>query len=149
VQLEFAPPAAGQTTIMEAVIDIDARLRDHGVNPTPQRREIGALLLRRPVHLSADQILQQLRAGGSSISKATVYNTLRLFTARGLVREVAVDPGRAIYDSTTVPHHHFYNADTGELTDIDAGAVGLPGIPSLPAGTRAESVEVIVRLRSR
>ncbi|MBL8224936.1 MAG: transcriptional repressor [Chromatiales bacterium] len=134
---------------MDPAIDVQAKLEAHGVNPTPQRLEIGALLLRQPVHLSADQILQQLRAAGSAVSKATVYNTLRLFTAHGLVREVAVDPGRAIYDSTTVPHHHFYNADTGELTDIDAGAVGLPGIPSLPAGTRAESVEVIVRLRSR
>jgi Fur family iron response transcriptional regulator len=134
---------------MDPAKDIQVKLEAHGVNPTPQRLEIGALLLRQPVHLSADQILQQLRAAGSAVSKATVYNTLRLFTAHGLVREVAVDPGRAIYDSTTVPHHHFYNADTGELTDIDAGAVGLPGIPSLPAGTRAESVEVIVRLRSR
>jgi Fur family iron response transcriptional regulator len=134
---------------MDPAIDVQAKLEAHGVNPTPQRLEIGAVLLRQPVHLSADQILQQLRAAGSAVSKATVYNTLRLFTAHGLVREVAVDPGRAIYDSTTVPHHHFYNADTGELTDIDAGAVGLPGIPSLPAGTRAESVEVIVRLRSR
>lgn len=134
---------------MDPAKDIQAKLEAHGVNPTPQRLEIGALLLRQPVHLSADQILQQLRAAGSAVSKATVYNTLRLFTAHGLVREVAVDPGRAIYDSTTVPHHHFYNADTGELTDIDAGAVGLPGIPSLPAGTRAERVEVIVRLRSR
>jgi Fur family iron response transcriptional regulator len=134
---------------MDPATDIQAKLEAHGVNPTPQRLEIGALLLRQPVHMSADQILQQLRACGSAVSKATVYNTLRLFTAHGLVREVAVDPGRAIYDSTTVPHHHFYNADTGELTDIDAGAVGLPGIPSLPAGTRAESVEVIVRLRSR
>lgn len=134
---------------MDPANDIQAKLQAHGVNPTPQRLEIGALLLRQPVHLSADQILQQLRAAGSAVSKATVYNTLRLFTAHGLVREVAVDPGRAIYDSTTVPHHHFYNADTGELTDIDAGAVGLPGLPSLPAGTRAESVEVVVRLRSR
>jgi Fur family iron response transcriptional regulator len=128
---------------MDPAIDIETKLQAHGVNPTPQRLEIGTLLLRRPVHLTADQILQQLRASGSAISKATVYNTLRLFTDHGLVREVVVDPGRAIYDSTTVPHHHFYNADTGELTDIDAGAV------SLPAGTRAESVEVIVRLRSR
>jgi len=134
---------------VDPAIDIPAKLAAHGVRPTPQRLEIGALLLREPVHFSADQIRQQLRAAGSAVSKATVYNTLRLFTVHGLVREVVVEPGRALYDSTTVPHHHFYNADTGELIDIDAGTVGLAGIPSLPAGTRAESVEVIVRLRSR
>lgn len=129
--------------------NVEALLRQHGVNPTPQRLEIGTLLLREPIHLSADQILQQLRASGSGISKATVYNTLKAFSAHGLVREVSVDPGHVIYDSTTTPHHHFYNADTGALTDIDAAAVTLPGIPSPPPGTRAESVEVIVRLRSR
>jgi Fur family iron response transcriptional regulator len=133
---------------MEAA-KVEAMLREHGVNPTPQRLEIGALLLGRPTHLSADQILQQLRAGGSGISKATVYNTLKAFSAHGLVREVSVDPGHVIYDSTTTPHHHFYNADTGALADIDPGAMTLPGVPSPPPGTRAESIEVIVRLRSR
>ena len=129
--------------------DVEARLRARGVNPTPQRIEIGLVLLPDPIHLSAEQILQRLRDGGSRISKATVYNTLNLFTAKGLVRAISVDPDRLVYDSTTEPHHHFYNEDTGELTDIDPSAIGLPGIPTPPAGTRAESVEVLVRLRSR
>ena len=39
-----------------------------------------------------------------------------LFSERykGLLREIAVDPARLFYDSTTGPHHHFYNEDTGE-----------------------------------
>ena len=46
--------------------------------------------------------------------QATVYNTLNLFSRHGIAREVAVDPSRLVYDSTTEPHHHFYNIDTGE-----------------------------------
>ena len=106
---------------MDLKATVEARLRDHGVKPTPQRMEIGMLLLASPTHMSAEQILGDLRQRGSRISKATVYNTLNLFSRHGIVREVAVDPSRLVYDSTTEPHHHFYNIDTGELTDIRNG----------------------------
>ena len=86
-----------------------------GILPTPQRLEIAGILLEKPQHLSADQIIERLRRDGSAVSKATVYNTLNLFSEHGLVKEVMVDPIRKFYDSTTHPHHHFYNVDTGEL----------------------------------
>lgn len=128
---------------------VQAALLAHGVKPTPQRIEIGALLLSGPVHLSADQILQQLRSRGSRVSKATVYNTLNLLSRHGIVREMAVDSARLVYDSTTHVHHHFYNLDTGELVDIDAGHVELSRLPPLPEGTEAASVELLIRLRSK
>ncbi|MFW2405206.1 MAG: Fur family transcriptional regulator [Gammaproteobacteria bacterium] len=128
---------------------VEKRLRDHGVNPTPQRVEIAGLLLTRPRHMSADQILGDLRAAGSKISKATVYNTLNLFSEKGIVREVAIDPKRLVYDSTVNVHHHFFNVDTGELTDIDSESLEIKGLPKLPDGTVAESVELIVRVRDR
>ena len=127
--------------------DIVSLFDQHGILPTPQRLEIAAVLLSRPQHLSAEQILDQLRADGSSVSKATVYNTLNLFSERGIVKEVMVDPVRKFYDSTTHPHHHFYNVDTGELCDIPDDAVGFSSLPPMPAGTEAESIEVLIRVR--
>src|SRR6185295_13546620 len=100
--------------------DVARRLESHGVMETPQRIEIGQVLFARPQHLSAERILEELRSAGSKVSKATVYNTLNLFAQKGLVRIVTVDPTRLYYDSTTSEHHHFYDADTGELTDIPA-----------------------------
>jgi Fur family iron response transcriptional regulator len=94
--------------------DILALFEKFGIFSTPQRMEVAEILLEKPQHMSADQIIERLRAAGSSVSKATVYNTLNLFGERGIVREVMVDPVRKFYDSTTHPHHHFYNADTGE-----------------------------------
>ncbi len=119
----------------------------HGILSTPQRLEVAEILLERPQHMSADQILEKLRQVGSSVSKATVYNTLNLFGERGLVREVMVDPERKYYDSTTRPHHHFYNVDTGELTDIPDDAVRFADLPVMPEGTESESVEVLIRIR--
>ena len=98
--------------------DLTALFDRHGILPTPQRVEIAGIILERPQHLSADQIIDRLRAAGSAVSKATVYNSLNLFSARGLVKEVMVDPVRKFYDSTTHAHHHFYNVDSGELSDL-------------------------------
>lgn len=107
------------------------------------------LLLAAPAHMSADQILSELRGNGSSVSKATVYNTLNLLSRRGIIREVAVDPSRLVYDSTSHAHHHFYNTDTGELVDIDGGELDIRGLPELPAGTEVQSVELVVRIRRK
>ena len=121
----------------------------HGILPTPQRVEIARVLLERPQHMSADQLIERLRAAGSAVSKATVYNTLNLFSERGLIREVMVDPERKFYDSTTHPHHHFYNVDSGELADIPHDQVSFERLPELPQGTEQQSVEVIIKLRGR
>ncbi len=123
-------------------------LEAHGILPTPQRVEVAEILLERPQHLSADQIIDTLRHRNSGVSKATVYNTLNLFSERGLVRELAVDPERKFYDSTTTPHHHFYNVDTRELSDIDDDAVEFLKLPELPEGTEQDSVEVLIKVRA-
>ena len=98
--------------------EIAERLRSRGIAPTHQRIEIANALFTRCEHQSADQIMAVVNAHHSETSKATVYNTLRLFLEKGLVREVIVDPSKIFYDPNTAPHHHFYNLDSGELTDI-------------------------------
>jgi Fur family iron response transcriptional regulator len=120
-----------------------------GILSTPQRIEIAEILLEKPQHLSADQIIDRLREKGSGVSKATVYNTLNLFTEHRLIRECIVDPERRFYDSTIEPHHHFYNVDSGELTDIPRGALRVEDLPEIPDGDYIESVEVVVKLRSK
>ncbi len=67
-----------------------AQLLGHGVRPTAQRLQIALLVLDRPCHFSADQLLASLRKGGQRVSKATVYNTLNLFSRRGLIAEYGI-----------------------------------------------------------
>lgn len=114
---------------------------------TQQRVAVAEVVFAKPQHLSAEQILAALRAAGSRVSKATVYNTLNLFRERGLLRTVDVDPERQYYDSTSRPHHHFYNVDTGELTDIPVDAVQLNLSTELPPGTEEDGVDVVIRIR--
>jgi Fur family iron response transcriptional regulator len=124
-------------------------LRGHGINPTHQRIEIAYALFGRQEHLSADQIMAIVNDRHSETSKATVYNTLNLFKQHRLVREVIVDPNKVFYDPNTEPHHHFFNVESGELTDIDGADVRIEGLPALPEGLVTEGVDVIVRIRSR
>ena len=129
--------------------DIVERLKNHGVLPTAQRIEVAAVLLDKPQHLSADQILDRLRATGSRVSKATVYNTLHLFSEKGLIKELNVDPSRKFFDSTTHAHHHFYHVDSGELWDIPGDQISILGLPELPEHSEQASVEVLVRIRDK
>jgi Fur family iron response transcriptional regulator len=128
---------------------LEAMFDRHNILMTPQRVEIASVLLERPQHLSADQIIDKLRVNGSAVSKATVYNTLNLFSQRGLIKEVMVDPVRKFYDSTTHAHHHFYNVDSGQLSDIPDEQVRFQDLPELPEGTERESVEVLIKVRDR
>lgn len=96
--------------------------------------------------MSADELIAQLRSE-PPVSKATVYNSLKLFVERGLIRQVNVHSDRLIFDSNPEPHHHFFNVDTGELTDIDQDAVRLAELPAAPTGTRTEGVEVVIKVR--
>ncbi len=127
------------------VVDL---LRSHKITPTQQRVEIAQILFSKPQHLSAEQVLSLVNQQQPVVSKATIYNTLGLFTEQGLIREVNIDSTKVVYDSNTLPHHHFYNLDTGQLTDIESRNVRIGQLPSLPEGTVAEGVEVIIRIRN-
>jgi Fur family transcriptional regulator, iron response regulator len=122
-------------------------LRRHGITPTHQRIEIAGVLFERCEHLSADQILSLVNTRYAEVSKATVYNTLKLFVGKKLIRELVVDPSRIVYDPNTEPHHHFYDVVTGELTDVPAHEIRVVGLPPLPAGTVADGVDIIIRTR--
>lgn len=122
-------------------------LERHGVRPTSQRLRIAELLLARPRHVTAEQIQETLRQSPGRVSKATVYNTLKLFVDHGLLRQIHVDPERCVYDSLVVPHHHFQDLDTGEMIDIEPDALRLESMPPLPPGTEVAGVEVVIRLR--
>ena len=124
-------------------------LETHGIRATAQRIRMAEVLLAAPCHMTAEQVLAALRRSAARVSKATVYNTLKLFVEHGLVRQVHLDPDRCVYDSTREPHHHFQNLDTGEMIDIRPEDLAFARMPSLPPGTEIAGVDVVIRLRRR
>jgi Fur family iron response transcriptional regulator len=121
----------------------------HGIAPTEQRLEIARLLFARHQHLSAEQILAQLSRQASQVSKATVYNTLKLFAETGLVREVIIDSAKRFYDSNPNPHHHLFHTDSGRLEDVAPARVEITDLPGLSSEMEVLGVDVVIRVGPR
>ena len=126
---------------------IVSMLRACEINPTHQRIEIAQVLFDQRRHLCADQILDLVNARHTETSKATVYNALKLFVEKRLVRQLVVDPDKIFYDPNTEPHHHFYNVVTGQLTDIPASGIRIDNLPALPENLVEDGIDIVIRTR--
>ena len=140
---------AGAMQKIDSISVIPQRLQQAGIIPTSQRLLIARELFEGNGHFSAQQLYQQVNKNCQRVCRATVYNTLKLFMSRGLIREVAVNGSCAFYDTNLQPHYHIYNADTGELLDIDPESIVFKTLPVLPIGTRRETIELIIRVRNQ
>ncbi len=125
------------------------RLRAAGIAPTLQRLVIAEVMLARPAHLNAEQVLAAARAQLPDLSRATLYGTLQLFVQHGLLRALPIAGVATVYDSTVTPHHHLYDMDSGEVRDLDAAQVQVLGLPLLAADLEITEVDVVVRVRHR
>jgi Fur family ferric uptake transcriptional regulator/Fur family peroxide stress response transcriptional regulator len=87
-----------------------------------------SLLKNTAGHFTAEQILRELRAADLSVSLATVYRTLGIFTAEGKIRRVSVSGGPKYYEGNILPHEHAVCLDCGKVSDLT-----LPGLADLVA----------------
>ncbi len=129
--------------------EIVTMLQHFKISPTRQRVEIAEFLFQRPQHLSAEKILDGVTSEGKRVSRATVYNTMGLFSSKGVVREILIDRERVFYDSNTQVHQHLYNVDTGELTDIYDAEVDMISAPELPEGLKIVDTDIVFKVTSR
>ncbi|MBK8082458.1 MAG: transcriptional repressor [Devosia sp.] len=120
-----------------------------GLRPTRQRLDLADRLLGRDRHVTAEQLYCEASGSGHGLSLATVYNTLRQFQGAGLVRELAFEGMRSVFDTDTSRHHHFYLADEPRILDIPADCLAVSGLPGVPDGYEIDRVEVVVRLRRK
>ena len=126
-----------------------ARLRAAAIQPTRQRLAIAQVLLHAPVHMNAEEVLQAARVLLPHLSRATVYNTLPLFVAKGLLRALRIDPECTVYDSRTDAHSHIYHEDTGVVEDLPAQQLPWHACPPIAAHLELVGMDVIVRVRQR
>lgn len=127
----------------------ESMLRDHGIQPTSQRLAIAEVLFAKHQHVTADLLQSALNQNGILVSKATVYNTLGAFVRSGLLSEIFTDEGRTFYDTNISHHHHFYNVDTGKLTDTCEDLIPYFDLSILPEGTFLEDIDIVIRIRNK
>ena len=82
-------------------------LTAHGVKASVQRVAVMQYLLQQMGHPTVDEIYQALVDHIPTLSKTTVYNTLRLLMEHGVVRMLTIDGKNANFDGVTEPHAHF------------------------------------------
>jgi Fur family iron response transcriptional regulator len=127
--------------------EIAERLRQFGLRPTRQRLALGTLLFGTgDRHVSAEMLHDEALSAGEQVSLATVYNTLHQFTQAGLLRELAIEGGKAYFDTNTSNHNHFFIEERGELMDIAGDTIRVDGLPEPPEGMRISHIDVVVRL---
>ncbi|MEM7507401.1 MAG: iron response transcriptional regulator IrrA [Pseudomonadota bacterium] len=128
----------------------DTWLAGAGLRPTRQRIALAELLVGdgHNRHVTAESLFDAVQVTGTSVSLATVYNTLRSFTDAGLLNEITVDGTRSYFDTNVSEHAHFYY-DDGRVTDASRDSARLAQLPDVPEGYEIAKVDVVIRLRKK
>ena len=128
------------------------KLRNSGLRPTKQRIKICEVLFSREktFHFSINDLTKILKNQHNiKISIATVYNTVHAFRKKGYLKEINIENDMSYFDTNTSSHHHFYDQQTKELTDIDSQEVELKKTPTPPNGKKIDDVEVTFKISKK
>ena len=94
-----------------------------GLRPSMQRIEIMKYLLSHPSHPTVDDVYTGLEPEMPTLSKTTVYNTLRLFAEKNAAQMITIDEHRVCYDGDTHTHVHFFCTECGKICDMEVEKV--------------------------
>ena len=129
---------------------IGAFLKKYGLRATRQRRGLARLLFGKgDRHLTAEALAAEARAANTRTSLATVYNVLNLFSEVGLVRSLAIEGDRTIFDTNTTDHSHYFYEDTKEVADIGPREMKFAEQIDAPEGYEIARIDCVVRLRKK
>jgi len=130
-------------------VPLRQRLREVGIQPSAPRLAIASYVWNTTSHPTAEEVKEEVEKTFPTVSLATVYNTLRLFVEKGLLREVQDYHTRAIrYDCNTKPHFHFVDSETGEMLDLDPKMLRISPEMSV-LGKEFQITEIEVTLHGR
>jgi Fur family iron response transcriptional regulator len=126
---------------------IKAKIEKSGLRLTYQRIKIAEILFAGPPkHFTAEHIKLEVKEKRLNISLATIYNTLRDFNGKSLIRQIKLESTRNWYDTCLEDHHHFYNSKTQQLIDIKKNDISLKKYPSPPIGYKIKKYDVLIEI---
>ena len=96
-----------------------AQLKRDVLKLTPQRIAIVRELADDLSHPTAQDLFERLRVSFPTMSFATVYNTLDVLAAHGLLRSIRLG-GAVRFDPNTAAHHHAVCDTCGTVIDLPA-----------------------------
>lgn len=98
--------------------EVHNHLTSHNIKPSVQRVAIMQYLMENRTHPTIDQIFNDLLPGMPTLSKTTVYNTLKLFYDKKAVIAITIDEKNVRYDAEVTDHAHFKCKNCGAIHDL-------------------------------
>src|SRR4051812_43060369 len=100
------------------VVALEQALQNHGMRMTPQRVLVLEALVAQPGHTTAERIIEAVQRQYPHVNKATVYRTLDLLSALGLVAIGQMGGNQAVYELLDTPHHHLICKSCGTVLEL-------------------------------
>lgn len=97
--------------------DFRDRLKQAGYRLTPQR-ELVLRAVEELGHATPDEVLARVQADVSSVNASTVYRTLEMLDALGLVRHLHLTGRAPTYHSQADPHFHLVCRGCQQVTSV-------------------------------
>ena len=130
---------------MNQKTEIVNKLRSSKLRPTRQRISIAEFLFNREktFHFTIENLNKNINKKDNleNISLATIYNTVEAFKKAGHLKEILTNNNTSYFDTNISSHHHFYDDQTNELTDINFNDIEVTKVPHAPKGKKIKNVE--------
>jgi Fur family transcriptional regulator, stress-responsive regulator len=119
-------------------------LRQHGYRVTAQRLAVLRAVSDQP-HLTADDVVDVVRADIGAISRRAVYDAVGTLADEGLLRRIQPAGSAARYEVRVGDnHHHLVCRICGNLVDVDCALGDAPCLTaSDDAGFEIDEAEVV------
>ena len=99
--------------------DIENLLTQNSVKPSLHRMKILEYLMNEKNHPTADTIFKDISDEIPTLSKTTVYNTLKTFQDNNVVIPITIEDNEVRYDASIEKHAHFKCNKCLKIYDVD------------------------------
>ena len=109
------------------------KLVECGIKPSMQRLAIMQYLMTHDTHPTVEDVYKGLCADIPTLSRTTVYNTLRMLSEHKVAQMITIDDHRVCYDGIVSPHVHFFCKSCGKVINLFGQAA-----PKMPDSSMIE-----------
>ena len=98
--------------------DLHIEFKTLGIRPSVQRMAVMDFLIKNPIHPTIDEMYSELSKTIPTLSKTTVYNTVKTLSENGAIQTLFIDEKNKRYDANTNRHAHFMCNICGKVYDL-------------------------------
>ncbi|MCA0385099.1 MAG: transcriptional repressor [Firmicutes bacterium] len=106
------------------MVNVGDFLKTNGIKPSYQRIKIYEFLMNNKEHPTVETIYNALNGQIPTLSKTTVYNTLKIFIDKGIAMAITIDEIEVRFDAHMDMHGHFKCEQCNTIYDFNVNFEG-------------------------